>query len=105
MAEKTASQSQHDRSQSQQQGTASPTSFPFAFPQLPFPSFQGGVEAMKSAQEEWVKLEVQGLERARQAIDELARLGHASLAYAAQLSAESRRLTTEATQRALDLVG
>jgi hypothetical protein len=113
MADKTSSQSQHGASQSHNGAPAAdarpagaPTAgFPFAFPQIPLAGWQAGPDAMRSFQEEWAKLEAQGLERARQAIEELARLGQASLAYAAQLSSETRRLGAEATQRTLDLMG
>ena len=46
---------------------------------------QTSPDAVRMFEDEWSKL-------ARQAIDEMARLGHSSLAYAAQMGAEWRKL-------------
>ncbi len=53
--------------------------------------------------EESRKLEQRFLEQANQTVDETARLIKGGLAFATQLSAEYRRITTDALQRSMDL--
>ncbi len=64
-----------------------------------------GTEHLQAMMEEWARFEQKGLEQARQAVDELGRMAQASLAYAAQLSAEWRRLSMEGARRAGEAVG
>jgi hypothetical protein len=64
---------------------------------------QQGTEYVKGMQDEWVKLEAKGLEHARVVIDEVARLSHAQLAWAAQLGAEWRRVAFDAVRRSGEL--
>lgn len=54
--------------------------------------------------EEVAKLEQKGLEQVRTAVDEAAKMTKESFAYAAQLSAEWRKLALEATKRASELI-
>ena len=65
--------------------------------------FQQGADYLESARGEWTKLEQKSFKQAQKAIEELARLGQASLAYAAQISAEWRRMSLEAGKRATEL--
>jgi hypothetical protein len=69
----------------------------------PFNPFGFDLGFMHAGPEEWAKLETRALDMARQTLDELNRLAHATLAYTAQVSAEWRRMASEATQRAQDM--
>ena len=58
---------------------------------------------LKSFQEQAAALEAKNLEQARAAVDQMAKLVKDSFGYAADLSAEWRKLSLEATRRAADL--
>jgi len=58
------------------------------------------LERLSALQADVDKLTADNLERAQQAVDEMARLSKESLGYAAQLQAEWRKLGLEATKRA-----
>lgn len=66
--------------------------------------FDEQLQRFATVQEEMAKAEVRHAEQVRAAIDEQARMMKESLAYAAQLSAEWRRLSLEAVRRTTDLV-
>jgi hypothetical protein len=63
------------------------------------------VARVEAAQAEAARLEAEGAERAREAIEEMAGLSKATLAYMTQLSAEWRKLSLEATKNAAALWG
>lgn len=63
-----------------------------------------GTEHVQAMMEEWARLEQQGFEQSRQAVEELARMAQASLAYAARLSAEWRRLSMDGARRVSETV-
>jgi hypothetical protein len=60
------------------------------------------LDRMQAFQAEIAKLEAKGVEQARQAIDEAARLWKESLSYGAQLGAAWRNLAIDATRRSVD---
>ena len=91
---------------------------PFAAAQNPFAAFADPMTAWTQAQaqfqklmtesmtraqawsDEYVALESQMFTRANTAIDTFAQLAKDSIAYSAQLSAQARKLSVEATKRA-----
>ena len=60
------------------------------------------LDRMQAFQAEIAKLEAKGMEHARQAIDEAARLWKESISYGAQLTAAWRNLAIDATRRSVD---
>lgn len=67
----------------------------------PFQTFaHDQLERMTALFEEWKKLEAQGIERAKAAVDEAANLMKTSLGYAVQLSEQWRKLALEAGRQA-----
>ncbi len=61
------------------------------------------VESLHKVQEEYAKLEAKMMEQMRQAVDETARFWHAALSWSEQMSAECRRLATDAAKRSQEL--
>jgi hypothetical protein len=61
------------------------------------------VARMEQVYAETARLQEQGLEQGRHAIDEMAKLSRDSIQYAADLSAEWRKLTIEATKKTAEL--
>jgi methyl-accepting chemotaxis protein len=62
------------------------------------------ISRTESAFGEIARMQEQGLEQSRNAVDEMAKLTKDSINYYAQLSAEWRKLTLEATKKAVDFV-
>lgn len=69
----------------------------------PFQSFsREQLDRVGALFQEWQKLEAQGVERAKTAVDEAANLFKTSLGYAVQLSEQWRKLALEAGRNAID---
>jgi hypothetical protein len=62
------------------------------------------LQRANSFQDELGRLEQKGIEQARAAVDEAAKLAKESLTYAAQLGAEWRKMAIEATRRATEMM-
>lgn len=62
-----------------------------------------GGERAKAVLDESARIEAQGLAQARTMMDESVKMGHETLAYWSQLSAEWRKLSLEATRRTAEM--
>ena len=62
-----------------------------------------GGERAKALLDEGARIEAQGMAQARTMLDESAKMGHETLAYWGQLSAEWRKLSLEATRHTAEM--
>ena len=67
-------------------------------------STQEQIARMDQMAEQLHKVQAQGVERTREAIDESARLMKETLNYSVQLQTEWRKITLDATKKAADIV-
>lgn len=85
-----------------------PAASPFALPAMfgaegVQRALHDGVERTKALWDEYARLEAQGLAHSRTMVAEGAKMVGETLGYAAQLTAEWRKLSLEATRRALEM--